>query len=223
LRDLLLFFAFSGVPIAAFLLQDYPSTEFFTTLLVIFLIILLWLRTYHKERNQIVDYDENLSLGGLVWVAGGVISVYFVASFIVNTFAISSIYVPFKGLTVTYGTWELAPIWNDFLFNIALVAPAEECCKLVLHLATYMKLKDSLSKSLAWSIAAGLPIGIWAVLHAYTAYTGPHMPTLIISAFMGGLIIFAVMWKTKSLLGAILTHAGYNCLVVYLAQGLKAV
>jgi len=216
IRDLLLFFAFAGVPIASFLLQDFPDTQFFAILLVIFLPVLIWLRQYHEEKEQIVDYDENLSFESLLWTGGCILATYVVASFIVNTFAVSSIYVPFKGLTMMYGSFELSGIWNDFLFNIVLVAPAEELCKLVLHLAFFMKLKSVLGVTLAKVLSIALPIGFWSILHAYKAYTGPNMATLLASAFVGGLLFFGVMYKTKSFLAAVLSHAGYNSLIIYL-------
>lgn len=63
IRDLLIFFVFAGVPIVSFWLQDYPDTPFYASMLVIFLIMLIWFRQYHKEKEyrKLVDYDENLS------------------------------------------------------------------------------------------------------------------------------------------------------------------
>ena len=51
IRDLILFFVFAGVPIVSFWLQDYPDTPFFASMLVVFLIVLMWLRQYHGEEE----------------------------------------------------------------------------------------------------------------------------------------------------------------------------
>ena len=222
IRDLILFFAFACVPIASFLLQDEWKTnaQFFATLLVVNLVVLVWFKQYHpRDVGQLVDFDENLSLEKLMWIMAGGFAAYVAASIIISAFAISSIYVPFQGLTVSYAGFQLSGIWNDFLFNIVLVAPAEELCKLVLHLAFFMRLKGALSNGLARALSIGVPIGFWSILHVYSAYSGPNMLTLLGSAFVGGLIFFAVMYKTKSLFGAILSHALYNCIVIYVTYG----
>lgn len=219
IRDLLLFFSLTGFFSASFLIQDYPDAMFFSILLVLFLVLLVWLRQYHKEHqfSGLVDYDENMDVTGLGWVAIGAFSTYVVASLIVSNLTISSIYVPFQGLsTVNFGAFQLEGFWNDILFNLSSVAPAEELVKLVLHLALFIKFKPLFSEFVARALSVGLPVGGWTMLHAYSAYTGPNMTTLLLSAFVGGLIIFAVMWKTCSLLGAILTHAGYNIIIIYL-------
>lgn len=218
IRDLLLYFVFCGVPIASFLLQDYPNTYFYLGLLTIFLILLIWLRLYYKETKQLLDYDENLNFEKLVYVAVGIVGVFLSASILVRKFVKSSIYIPYQGLDVTYvGGFQLSGIWNDILFQLVLVAPSEELCKLVLHLALYMKLRGAFSSQVAKGASIGIPIFFWAMLHAYRAYTGPNMGVLIFSAFVGGLIIFYVMYKTKSLLSAILVHGGYNSLVLWLS------
>jgi len=219
IRDLLLYFALCGVPIASFLLQDYPNTYFYLGLLTIFLILLIWLRIYHRETGQLLDYDENLNFEKLTYVALGTVGVYFVASLLVSEFAKTSIYIPYQGLDVAYvGGFQLSGVWNDILFQLVLVAPSEELCKLVLHLALYMKLRDIFSQTFAKGASIGVPIFFWGMLHAYRAYTGPNMPVLILSALVGGLIIFYVMYKTKSLLSAILVHGGYNSLVLLMTQ-----
>jgi len=226
IRDLILFFAFAGVPITSFLLQGYPNSEFFGLLLVIFLVILVWidLKYDQKSYGKLLDYDENMTLSGILWVGMGIFATYLTAGIIVSGFGVhSSIVVPFQGLDWNYAGFELSGVWNDYLFNITLVAPAEELCKLVLQIALYLKLKEGLSEGLARFFAIVLPIGTWALLHSYSAYTGPNMPVLLMSAFVGGLIMYGVMYKTKSVLGAILTHAGYNCLILYIITMLAVV
>jgi membrane protease YdiL (CAAX protease family) len=223
IRDLLIFFVFAGVPIVSFWLQGYPDTPFYASMLVIFLVLLIWLRQYHQEHeySKLLDYDENLQFDSFLWIAAGIIGTYLIASFVVSQFGIHSvIWVPTHNLEMTYINFQLSGFWNDILFQIVMVAPAEELCKLDLHMAFFMRLKNSLSQDLARALSIGIPIGFWSMLHVYRAYTGPLMVQLLLAAFLGGLIIFAVMYKTKSLLAAILTHAGYNCLIIAVSQGM---
>lgn len=221
IRDLILFFAFAGLPIVSFWLQDYPDTPFFASMLVVFLITLIWMGTENKPETykNLVNYNANLDLVSLIWIVLGVLGTYFVSSVFVRGFTTSSIWVPTHNLEMTYlNSFQLSGFWNDVLFQLVLVAPAEELCKLNLHLAFYLKLKGAIGEGFARGIAIGAPIFFWAMLHAYRAYTGPNMFTLMAAAFVGGLIIFAVMYKTSSLMGAILAHAGYNILVLYALQ-----
>jgi membrane protease YdiL (CAAX protease family) len=226
IRDLILFFAFAGVPIVSFWLQNYPDTPFYASMLVIFLVMLIWLKQYHKEHEyaKLVDYDKNLHAESFLWIGLAIFGTYVVASLVVSQLIKSVIWVPTHGLDMTYlGSLQLSGFWNDILFQLVLVAPSEELCKLTLHLAFYMKLKASFSDGVARALSIGLPIFFWSMLHVYRAYTGTMMPQLLLAAFIGGLIIFAAMYKTRSLMAAILTHAGYNCLIIYLAQVLAAV
>jgi membrane protease YdiL (CAAX protease family) len=177
------------------------------------------MRQYHQEHeySKLLDYDENLQFESFLWVGAGILGTYLVASFIVNQIVHSVIWVPMHSLELTYIGFQLSGFWNDILFQIVLVAPAEELCKLDLHMAFFMRLKTSLSQDLARALSIGVPIGFWSLLHVYRAYTGPLMFQLLLAAFLGGLIIFAVMYKTKSLLAAILTHSFYNCLIIWVA------
>jgi membrane protease YdiL (CAAX protease family) len=224
IRDLLIFFVFAGVPIVSFWLQGYPDTPFYASMLVVFLVLLIWLRQYHEEHeySRLLDYDENLNAQSFLWILLGIVGVYLTASVVVSQFVKSVIWVPMHGLEVTYIGFQLSGIWNDILFQLVLVASAEELCKLDLHMAFYMRLKGLLSDGLARALSIGIPIFFWSMLHVYRAYTGPLMFQLLAAAFAGGLIIFAVMYTTRSLLAAILTHAGYNCLIIYLTQVLAA-
>jgi membrane protease YdiL (CAAX protease family) len=223
IRDLILFFVFAGVPIVSFWLQDYPDTPFFASMLVIFLIMLMWLRQYHgeEEYRKLVDYDENLHAESFLWIALGVIGTYFMSSLLVRSFTTSSIWVPTHNLEMSYlNTFQLSGFWNDVLFQLVLVAPAEELCKVTLMLAFYLKLKGTFSEPIARGVSIGAPIFFWAMLHSYRAYTGPNMITLLMAAFIGGLIIFGVMYKTRSLMAAILVHSGYNIAVLWALQSI---
>jgi membrane protease YdiL (CAAX protease family) len=225
IRDLLIFFVFAGVPIVAFWLQGYPDTAFYASMLVIFLVMLIWLRQYHGEHEyaKLVDYDENLTFDSFLWIGAAILGTYTMASLIVSQLTKSVIWVPTHGLDMTYIGFQLSGFWNDILFQLVLVAPSEELCKLCLHLAFYMKLKGSFSDGVARALSIGAPIFFWATLHCYRAYTGALMPQLLLAAFIGGLIIFAAMYKTRSLMAAILTHFGYNAIIIYLAQVLAVV
>jgi len=102
---------------------------------------------------------------------------------------------------------DLVDYEDDLLYNFVLVAPAEENVKLMGMLALYRKTQNEL-------LSVGLPVGVWAALHAYHAYLGEVMPILVASAFLSGLILFAVLKYTQSLENAIISHGLYNSLVV---------
>lgn len=227
LRDLLLFFAFAGFPIAGFLLEGvYSDAIFYAVLTVLFLVILVWLRQYHNEHHfkGLVDYDENLHFQSFLWIGAGIMGAFVAASLVVAYLPVagqkisSVIWVPVHQAQLTFpGTaFALSAFWSDILFQLVLVAPAEELCKLVLSLALYIKLRGTFSHGTAAVASIAIPIFFWSMLHVYRAYTGPLQVSYLVAAFIGGLVFFAVMKTTRSLLAAILTHFGYNALVFYL-------
>jgi membrane protease YdiL (CAAX protease family) len=99
---------------------------------------------------------------------------------------------------------------DDLLYNFVLVSPAEESMKLAGMLAIYRLWRNEY-------VSVGLPVGFWAVLHAYHAYIGSLQAIFVISAFASGLILYAVLKLTGSLENAIVSHAIYNGIVVLLA------
>lgn len=217
----MVFFGLTAFIVAHFLLQDFPNTEFYLALLLISFMVLLGLKYYHRDKELFVDFDEDLNVGSWLWIAVGTFAVFVVSSFFVKAFAESSIYVPSFQYGIVYlQQFQLPPYFNDVLFNIVLVAPAEELSKLVTMQVLYLFMYKGASRSHSWGIkeavAVGVPVGIWSILHVYRnpAYIGNLM--LVVSAFIAGLIIFAVLYKTKSILAAILCHGFYNSLVIFL-------
>ena len=102
-RDLLVYFALCGFPIASFLLVGYPETQFYVSLLLISLVMISWFKHYYQETHQIVDYDENLSLTGLAIVGGGIALILVVSSVLIGVLKKSLIYVPIHKLDLEYG------------------------------------------------------------------------------------------------------------------------
>jgi membrane protease YdiL (CAAX protease family) len=212
LRDLLVFYAIACLAAVHFLLKTKDTvleqaTWFYVLTFAFSLIILLWLRVYHGEKGDVVDYDENLKRDHLPFLFGSVAGIAILSSLLVRTFAPSALYVPRPGQLLSLSVSPTAAIIDDLLYNFVLVAPSEECVKLMGILVLYRKTGNEL-------ISSALPVGIWAALHAYQAYVGSMMPILLVSAFLSGLILYAVLKYTSSLENAILSHGLYNSLVV---------
>jgi membrane protease YdiL (CAAX protease family) len=70
-------------------------------------------------------------------------------------------------------------------------------------------------------VAVVAPIAGWALLHTFDnpAYQTQYMLVFVSSAFLAGLLMYYAMSKTKSLLAAMLIHAGYNIVILYLMGG----
>jgi hypothetical protein len=228
-RDLIVYFAFCALPIAGFLLMNEPGATFDVALLTISLLVILWFKVYYKDPSQLLDFDENLTGESLVWIVLGVIGCLAVSTFMVSSFVhtgsyISSIWVPTVKLGLSVGSLIVPTFWNNVLFTMVLVVTAEECSKLVASLGIYMWFKGFLGETWASLVAIVGPIAGWAYLHTYanpqyqTAWAG----ILVLTAFLSGLLMFYVMKHCKSLLAAMLVHAGYNIIVIYLTQGAAA-
>lgn len=213
-RDLLVFNVFTGLAAVHFLLKTIGTpmeegTWIYTLMWIMSLVLLLWLRVYGGERGDVVDYDENLRREHLPWIFGGLAGIIVVSTVIVSAAAgamRSVLYVP-RPSALLSGLPVSATLVDDLLYNFVLVAPAEETVKLMGILTLYRKTGNEI-------ISVCVPVGIWAVLHAYHAYLGPLQPVLVLSAFISGLILYAVLKYTKSLQNAIITHGLYNSLVI---------
>lgn len=213
-RDLIAFNVLIGLAAVHFLVEEEGTYLWNTTLAYVIiwimsLILLLWLRFYGGERGDIVDYDENLARDQLPIVGVAIAVMVVVSSVLISGFGLvrSALYVPQPAAALNLGQSNTVSILDDLLYNIVLVAPAEESLKLVGILALYRKTQNEL-------ISIIVPVGFWAVLHAYQSYMGPSMPIMVISAFVSGIILFLVLKYTRSLLNAQFAHSGYNGIIV---------
>ena len=210
-RDLTIFFVATGLAAVHFLLKTQgtplePVTWIYILMWTMSLVLLLWLKVYGGERDDLVDYDENLKRDHLPFLFGAVAAIVVVSSLFVSGFAQSAIYVPRPGLALNVAD-RAAAVMDDLLYNFVLVAPAEENIKLVAIITLYRKTENEL-------LSVGLPVGFWALLHGYVAYVGPYMWILILSAFISGLILYGLLKYTRSLENAILAHGCFNSFVI---------
>jgi len=213
-RDLLVFNVVTSLAAVHFLLKTKgtvleAATWLYVLIWILSMVMLLWLRVYggsSGEEGDVVDYDENLSRQHLPVIFGAVAAIAVVSSLMVSTYTRSSLYIPRPGQVLSEMPFS-SGVLDDLLYNFVLVAPAEETVKLMGILALYRKFRNEL-------LSVALPVGFWAALHAYHAYLGELMPVLVVSAFLGGLILYAVLKITNSLENAIIAHGLYNSLVV---------
>ncbi|MEM2922475.1 MAG: hypothetical protein QXF26_09200, partial [Candidatus Bathyarchaeia archaeon] len=144
MRDLIVFFAVSALASVHFLLKTRgtvleQATWVYMLMLVMSLILLLWLRLYHGEAGDLVDYDENLKRSHLPILFGSVAAIVMINSVIVSMYARSAIYVPRPGALLSEVPLSTAALVDDLLYNFVLVAPAEEAVKLMAMLTIYRR------------------------------------------------------------------------------------
>ena len=217
-KDLLVFFAIASLPIASFLLLNYPDTQFYISMLLVSLVVIVWLEKHNEK--PVVTYTENLTLEKLAIVLGGVLGCLAVSTFFTSTFLQSVLYVPMQKLDLTYGGFMLPAFWTDILFTFVLVVTAEECTKLVIILALYTWLRDRFGAGFSKWTAVAIAVGGWALLHTYSnplSYGGPNGWVYLTAAAICGVIMFLVLQYTHSLLATMLVHFGYNATVLYMS------
>jgi membrane protease YdiL (CAAX protease family) len=215
-KDLLVFFALASLPIASFLLLNYPDTQFYVSLLLVSLVVIVWLEKHNEK--PVVVYAENLTLEKLAIVVGGVLGCLAVSTFFTSTFLGSVLYIPTQKLALAYGSFQLPAFWTDVLFTLVLVVTAEECTKLVIILALYTWLRDRFDEGFSKWTAVVIAIGGWALLHTYSnpsTYGGSNGGVYLAAAAICGVIMFLVLQYTHSLLATMLVHFGYNITVLY--------
>lgn len=217
-RDFIVYFAFSVLPVASFLLLGYPDASFYLALLVFSLVVIGLMLQMKKGEKFLLEFEHDLDLKAILAIAVGAIGCLVTATAMVSNFVKSSLYVPVANMQLTIGDFVLPKFWSDVLFQLTLVAPSEESSKLVTQLAMFDRLKGAFGAGAARVVSITLPIVFWALLHTYRnpGYMGEYMFVMVGTAFLAGIIMYAVMWYTKSVLGAILVHGAYNCIVIYL-------
>lgn len=218
-RDFIVYSAFSVLPAASFLLLGYPDASFFVALLVFSLVVVaLMLQMRKGEGGMLLQFDADLDVKALLAIAMGVFGCFMVARVLSPAEVKTSLYVPMANMQLTIGDFVLPKFWSDLLFQFTLVAPAEESSKLVTQLALFDRLKGAFGLGAARIVSITVPVLMWALLHTYRnpAYMGQYMIIMVATAFVAGIIMYAVMWYTKSVLASILVHACFNGLVIYL-------
>lgn len=218
-RDLLIFCGLTALPIAGFMLANFPDTQFYVSLYLLSIVVVIWASHYKQAANPFV-FDANLNIYSLIYIVLGTLGVLVVSTFMVRQFVASSLYVPTTKLQMQLPAGiELPPFWADVLFNVALVAPAEEFGKLVTSISFYNAIKGTFGDFAGKAVSVTIPVFSWAILHVYRnlQYQGAYMGVMVSTAFIAGIIMYAVLWKTKSLLASIFVHILYNSVILYMA------
>jgi len=224
IKSFILFQALTALISGHALLQsaNSPSTQtqvfFYSVLLAMNWISLILIYIYYQEDYQFVDYNENLTKTSLPLIIAAIIGVYFAAAVISRPWTTSALYIPTfaQRLVLDLTHFDFTVFITVLLYNYALIANSEETTKLVGHNALYLYFVGRYPNRLREVKIACVvfPIAFWAVLHAYIAYVGLLVLQLVFAAFISGLIIFFALWKTKSILAAIIVHGTYNVIVL---------
>jgi len=169
---------------------------------------LIALKVWAPEEREVVDYDENLERWHLDYIVLGLLGVELVAV----------VGAAFASLVSPMGMWVprmmALRFYDDILFNMGLVATAEESSKFLAVKALYMKLGATPSGRM-FSVAA--PVGFWALLHGHHSYVGygeEVMWVMIATAFISGLIMYLAVRKTRNIMSAFIIHGAHNAIVV---------
>jgi len=190
------------------------ATTIYAIMWLMSLVILAMLRVYGGRSGQegdLVDYDENVGRAHLPWLIGSVAVIAIIgglaAAAVSRGITVGLLYVPRPSLAQAQGLFGTASVLDDVLYNFFLVAQAEESVKLMAILTLYRKTRNEL-------VSTGLPIGIWAIFHAYMAYVGQGMDMFLIAAFVSGIVLYIILRQTKSLLNAVIAHGIYDTIVI---------
>jgi len=190
---------------------------FYTILLSLNWIALILIFVHYQDTRNLVNYVENLSGKDGITILLAIIGVFVFAAVISRPWTTTAIYVPtFAQMNLDFVHFDVTLFIMTVLTNFALVANSEETTKLVGHNALYIYLASRYPENDKYNkwVSVLAPISFWSVLHAYVAYLGPLIWQLVLAAWVAGIIIFAILWKTQSLLAAITVHGTYNVIVV---------
>jgi len=189
--------------------------EFFLYIWLASFISLIAIKMYAKEKKEVMDIDENLQIWHLDYIFAGLLAVEMIAVLfsmiaVQAQSIVQAMYVPVLSAVAPL-TFQF---YDDILFNIGLVATAEELSKAVMTRLFYMRLSDS-SSGRAFSVL--VPIAFWSLLHGYQAYVSLGevvMYVMIAGAFCAGLVMYWVWKETQNILAAIIVHGFHNSIVI---------
>jgi hypothetical protein len=191
----------------------FGTTMFYVVTWIGSLILIVWFTVAYGKETWLAWENDPSRKDFPTWV--GALALIIVLSSLVprlwTGLTVSSLYAPSPARTLAAsGSTDWLSLASDVLFNFCLVANAEEPLKLTAHLALYKTTGSQV-------VSIILPIGGWAVLHAYRAYPGALMLPLVVTAFVSGIVIFMLMWRTGSLLNAVLVHGAFNSFLIAVA------
>jgi len=205
-----LFWVFDAFIIFFFLLKTFPQQQDLNTALVLsvgFLasgFALLWLRSLLKDRNLGMPFENNLDENGFKLTLGVAAVILVLLAFNARTF-FSVLYVP-RGSVLS----GIPSGISDAIYNFMLVAPSEELLVLILMLGFVLLgiKKPSFGFMKDPYVAALIARLGWGLLHTVLAY-GNDLQAVFIAVALGMAFTF-VMFRTKSVLSAIILHGTWN-------------
>ena len=106
---------------------------------------------------------------------------------------------------------------STILYGLVMAATAEELFKLTL----FAEGKERWGKGYRLGkitipgvlVYVGFPVGFWACLHAVQAYADPVM---ILPAFVNGIVLIILLYKTQCFLACVFSHWIFNSGIVFL-------
>jgi len=145
----------------------FATTMFYVVMWMGSLVLLLWIHIYYGEVKWL-DFDEDPGRGSFITWLGGFVGVVVAASLVPRIMqtpqGIGAIYVPQPKTMLSAGQpLDLWSLTSDILFNLCIVANSEETMKLAGILTIYKTTNNEV-------LSVGIPVGAWAILHAYISY-----------------------------------------------------
>lgn len=207
--QLSLFIGIDAFFIFFFLLKSFPVQADFNTALVFAsgyaaaVVAILFIVQSHRQGISAVVFDHDLTGKDAKLTLG-------LAALILIVMALNPVLVfdiVARGSSLSIGIPSQV---SDAIYNLMLVAPAEELLVLALILAfvsqdTYKWLKDPYA-------AAGMARFGWALLHTILAYGNSVSAIAILFAL--GFSFTLVMYRTKSVLSPIVLHGTWNAGII---------
>jgi membrane protease YdiL (CAAX protease family) len=173
-----------------------------------------------EEEGAIPDWDEDFHISYFVYIFIGVGAIILISVVILSWGQVFYFMswneleqlgtVQQLSLLPTSSADYVARIFQEAIWQIFIVAYSEETLKLAVILPFMYALRDY--QYIDVIVGAGVPILLWAEFHTMLAY-GMNT-TMVVAAFLAGVVLFALLKATGSVLVPILIHAFYNLIVV---------
>ena len=166
------------------------------------------------------EYLANFNLETVKWIGLGIAGLFasslvFAGLVFKDMLSVTHYYFVAPELTSAFFPFipALTSPLNTLLWQLFLVANAEETVKFAFQSALYDRFDHNWGVDAATILGFGIPIIIWASMHTMLSYTSGNILGQVVAAVAAGIVLTVVMYKTKSLMAAIVVHAAYNTLL----------
>ena len=162
-----------------------------------------------RTKSWTVDFDENFNVSQLIYIVGGFVSIFLISFVFLSGTVFPKNQILFVPVSGVISLTALGAPLTEILWQAFIVAWSEEMFKL--------NIIEALGSRLGEIPAVGIAISVWAILHAFLAFSSL---LFVVPAFAAGIALYMLLRYTHNILVPVIAHALYNWTIVIIVSPL---